>query len=76
MMLKMVNQVLLTVFPEEVEPDAGGDRRPLEVVEGVRGLDLAPAGSSVEHSFHHWMVVPSQHDVLVKVLLFLEFLFI
>jgi len=46
------------------------------VVEGVRGLNLAPAGARVENSLDHRVVVTPQHYVFVKVLLLLELLFI
>ena len=76
MVVKVIHQILLAVFTQKVKPDLWRNRCPLEMVEGVRGLDLAPAGACVEDPLDHRVVVAPQHYVFVKVLLLLELLLI
>lgn len=64
------------MFAEEVKSDLLRHRRPLEVKERVRRLDLAPARPCVEHLLHDSMVVSSQQDVLVEILLVIQLLLI
>ena len=54
MILKVVHQVLLSMFAEEVKFDLARDRRPLKVIESGRVLDLSPALARIHHSLDHF----------------------
>jgi len=64
------------MLAEEVKLDLGRHRRPFEMVQSVRGLDLAPAGPSFKDSLNDAVVVPSHEDELVQVLLGLKLLLV
>ena len=66
MVFEVIDEVFLAMFAKEVELDLARARRPLEVVEGLGGLDGDPALAGVHHALHHVLVVPQQQDVLVQ----------
>ena len=66
MVFEVIDEVFLAMFAKEVKLDLARARRPLEVVEGLGGLDGDPALAGVHHALHHVLVVPQQQDVLVK----------
>lgn len=66
MVLKVINEMLLAMLPQEVELDLARDGCPLEVVESLRGFDLGPTRSRVHNSLYHIAIIAWKHNVLIQ----------
>ena len=54
------------MLAKEVKLDLTRGRCPLEVIQRLRGFDLCPAGTRVQDSLDHFMVISHEQDILVK----------
>lgn len=58
--------MLLAVLAQEIELDLSRRWGPFEIVQGLGGLDLNPACSSLHHTLDNILIVTQEQNVLVQ----------